>query len=279
LLRGLSMFTSAFLAIKPSTAHTYAIDLALALAKRQGWHLSACTVIDEAYLAPPEAVPIGGGTFKAAKDEEAIRRAREVADEVVNSCAARCVQNGISCQAIIAEGDISTVIAQHAAEHDLLIVGHGGGDDTGDESLLRRLLKHCPRPALILPKQSQGGEDVLVAYDGSYQAARSLASFAHSGLAAGRNVDVVTCHTDEERAQQIAAVACRFFERHGIHATAFAKQCTRSPADAILRHASQNSSGLLVMGAIGKNAVHEFFFGSVTRSVLRTLPIPVFLDH
>ena len=51
------------------------------------------------------------------------------------------------------------------------------------------------------------------------------------------------------------------------------------PAEVILEQARQLGARLLVMGAYGQPAIREFFFGSVTRTVLKESPVPLFLYH
>jgi nucleotide-binding universal stress UspA family protein len=159
----------------------------------------------------------------------------------------------------------------------LLIVGHSSGDPTGDEMLLFQILKSSPRPAIVFPKRRVTGESVLVAYDGSVQAARTMASFVHSGLGEGRSVHVVACHSLRAEASALCEIAERFLGRHGFQSEPHVSD--GSPGEAILSLAERISAGLIVMGAFGRASVAEFFFGSTTRSILRELPLPVFVDH
>lgn len=51
------------------------------------------------------------------------------------------------------------------------------------------------------------------------------------------------------------------------------------PAQVLLGHVQQVQAGLLVMGAYGQPTLREFFFGSVTRTLLAESPVPLFLYH
>lgn len=272
------MFRSALLALKPSPAQSYVVELAIGLAQHQAWHLAACTVVDQSRVCPPEPVPLGAGSIKHELDQKRLADAHKAAELALASFHTACAAAQLPCHATIQEGETVPRIAQQIAERDVLLVGHSGGDDTGDESLLFQILKHCPRPALVLPRQTGAGSDIVVAYDGSYQAARTLASFAYSGLASGRSVHVVACDPKSEHAHAVAGAACRFLHHHNIKATAHVEH-GGDPAQALLTHAERTSAALLVMGAFGKSRFHEFLFGSVTRRILHELPLPVFLDH
>ena len=271
------MFSSALVALKPSATELFVIDYALAIAQQLNAELASCTVIDVDQIAPPEAIPVGGGAYKKEWDEKLIADARKVAGRVAATCQSEAAKVGVSCQTDVVDGRVAATIAQEVQVHDLLVLGHSAGDPTNDEALLFKILKRVPRPTIVFPKRRVEGANVLVAFDGSVQAARTLASFAHSGLSRGRTVHVVSCHSDYELAVRQSELAGRFLTRHGLGCELHAE--TGAPEKVVLSLAEQISAGLLVMGAFGQATVREFFFGSTTRSILHELPLPVFLDH
>jgi nucleotide-binding universal stress UspA family protein len=273
------MFKSALLAIKPVADRLHHVDAAIQIAKRRGWSLTVCAVVDDDNLLPRESVPIGGGSFKAARDADALAKAHVVAAESLQQCAAKCATAGVPCETIVSEGHAPSIIAERAAACDLLFVGHRGGDDSGDASALWNLLKACPRPALIVPPQMQSHGDILLAYDGSFQAARTVASLAYSGLADGKTIHVLTCLPDEQQAAHVCGLACQFLEQHGLNALPIVEKKSGSPADEIVAQLERTKSRYLAMGAFGKPAVREFLLGSVTRSLLRKLPAPTLVNH
>jgi nucleotide-binding universal stress UspA family protein len=273
------MFKSALLALKPTSPPGALIDSAVALAARQGLELGIRAVIDRDRIVPREPVPIGGAALKLERDEALMDAARQGAHDLIVACQAACDGRGVPNQALVCDGETVEQLTRQVQEFDVVLLGHGGGDESADEPLLRSILKHSPRPAVVFRRQPVAGENVVVAYDGSHQAARTLASLADSGFAAGRVVHVVTCHADSEQGRETAASACRFLARRGIRAEAFSEPLARSLADELLDQAQRHSAGLLVMGAFGKSAVREFILGSVTRAVLHKSPVPLFLDH
>ena len=60
-------------------------------------------------------------------------------------------------------------------------------------------------------------------------------------------------------------------ERHAI--------VSSSPASSLVAEVQRFDAGLLVMGAYGQSALREFFFGSVTQTMLKEVPVPLFLYH
>jgi nucleotide-binding universal stress UspA family protein len=271
------MITSALLALKPSVAQKYVIDYAMAITRQLDAELVACTVIDVSRIAPPESVPIGGGAYKKERDDKLIADAHDAAQRLSKACEMTAKANGLSCRAMVVEGDVVAKIAQEVQEHDLLILGHSTGNPTGDESLLFQILKRSPRPAIVFPKNKVTGDSVLIAYDGSFQAARALASFAQSGLGKDHSIHVVSCQSNLEEAKRLCELAGRFLIRHGIRPELHPED--GSPVDVINSLAERHSAELLVMGAFGRATVLEFFLGTTTRKLLHELPLPVYLDH
>jgi nucleotide-binding universal stress UspA family protein len=273
------MFRTVLATIKPSTSHDYVIDLALTLATERKLAIEACAVIDHDQMAPFESTPIGGGSFKKEADEQRIARAREAAAEMISRLETKACEQGLACTAQIREGNTVTILSEAMRSCDVLLCGHTAGGDAGERSLLQAILKHASRPAIVVPQSPIKGRDVLIAYDGSVQAGRALASFASSGFAEGRNVFVASFSNDQQVAAENAESAQIYLDRHGVpcqvHTDRIAKNLSRS----ILEEAARVNAGFLVMGAFGRGAVTEFFLGSHTRSMLEALPMPIFLDH
>jgi nucleotide-binding universal stress UspA family protein len=255
------------------------IDFATSLAERYHLAIDGCAIIDVDRLAPPEPVPMGASAFKVELDAQAIATARQRAAETMTRLQSAAQQRGVPCATAVPEGDIPALLNSAVQRCDVLLCGHTAGGDAGERSLLHAILKQSPRPAIVVPQRPVPGEGVLVAYDGSAQAARALAAFASSGLAAGRTLRVVSWDDGTGTAARQAETARVFLERHGIACDTATGRLTKPAGEEILDEAARVSAGLIVMGAMGRSAVREFFFGSATRSMLEALPVPVFLDH
>lgn len=274
------MIRSILTAIKPAGSQSFLVEFAATLAQQQQSILEACSVIDLGRLAPAEPVPIGAGTFKSHRDEQIVEMARKDATELISQIEAATRSRNVECRTAICEGDTVKVIASAVQRCDLLVCGHAIGGDASERSLFHAILKHCPRPALIVPQGGGSAEPtVLIAYDGSAQAARALASFAESGLAGDRAVRIVAFDDGSGRIQECVESAKVYLHRHGIAADATVRACEHDPGRQILDEADRCSAGLIVMGAFGRSSVREFFLGSVTKSLLNSLSVPLFLDH
>lgn len=273
------MFRSLLAALKPAASQEFVVDFAAALAGDYRLVVDGRAVIDVSRVAPGEPVPLGAGAFKAERDEQLLRQARSHAEHVIAQLSAACRARKVACEAQVVDGETVATLAAESQRSDLVVCGHTPGGDSGERSLLYAILRACPRPAIIVPQAAFSGRDVLVAYDGSFQAGRALASFADSGLGAGRSVTVVSFDGTEGPADRRAATAVAFLRRHEIAATPRVVPASMSVGDQLLEEADRIAAGLVVMGAMGKSAFREFFLGSVTRSVLDNLARPVLLDH
>lgn len=274
------MFRALFAAIKPGPSQGFVSEFAVSLATRYHLEVDACSVIDLARLAPPEPVPLGGAAFKQERDEAAVAAARKHAAEGIASVVTASNSRGVKCSGHVREGDTVSVLANEVGRCDALVCGHTPGGDSIEQSLLHSILKHSPRPAIVVPRaEFSVDQGVLVAFDGSVQAARSLASFAESGLADGRPVRIASFDTDSDTAQEHAETARVFLGRHGIASEVRVDKLTRDIGGQLLAEVQRIPTSMMVMGAFGKSSIREFFFGSVSRCVLKALPVPVFLNH
>ena len=131
---------------------------------------------------------------------------------------------------------------------------------------------------MTVPERLGGGDSVVIAYDGSLQAARTLQAFQALQLDQSQEVHVLAVHADHCEAVRHAERAIDFLAFHAIKAQLHAVTSS-SPASAIIEHTHRLGAGLLVMGAYGQTTFKEFLFGSVTRSLLSETKVPLFLYH
>jgi nucleotide-binding universal stress UspA family protein len=103
--------------------------------------------------------------------------------------------------------------------------------------------------------------------------------FQALGLASAYDVHVVCVDAHKEKAHLCVERAVTFLQGHNVVAQAHALATSESPAHALLQYVHQVQAGLLVMGSSGRSPLREFFGGSVTRTMLRDSPVPLFLYH
>src|SRR5262249_11791441 len=148
-----------------------------------------------------------------------------------------------------------------------------------EETTLRKVIRHTSRPVVVVPEQPTVEGVVVVAYDGSPAAARSLRDFVASGLADRRTVHVVSIGVDRLIAEEHAGQAAEYLRLHDIPPTSHVEVTGMSPARTLLSKATELRAGLLVAGAFGRSKVREILFGSTTAILLRDTTIPLFMIH
>jgi nucleotide-binding universal stress UspA family protein len=173
-------------------------------------------------------------------------------------------------------------IVREAQRFDLVVLGlrtyfHFETQEGPDETL-HHVLKASPRPVVTVPEKLTAGTCVLVAYDASLQAARTLQVSQSLGLDKSRPLHVLSVHPDLAEASRRAAVAVEFLQAHDYNPNTIAIPID-SPTQVILDYAKSLDAGLVVMGAYGQPALREFVFGSATRTMLKAATVPLFLYH
>ena len=210
---------------------------------------------------------------------------RQRAAGLLADFAARCGRAGVAHEEIAGLGAPNEVITREAGARDLILLPSRSHfhftarEDEPDDGLLKRVLKDTPRPVVVVPESATPAGPVVVAYDSSLQAERTLSAFEATGLGGAGPVHVVGVNADPAEATRRAEHPRHFLELHHVQATAHAVQSAAPPAVVILEEAKRLGAGLLVMGAYGRPVLREFFLGSVTRNLLAHCPIPIFLFH
>ena len=257
-----------------------AVELGLKWAKADNLMVIGLGVVDETFLRKGEAVPLGGMAYKSQRDDDLTIDARKAVEQLLADFSRKCAEAGVASKVLEDEGDPVAQIVREAQRVDVVLLGQKTNFDLSGsaqvDEVLPSVLRQSPRPVVAVPKVLPTGEAAVVAYDGSVQSARTLQSFQTSGLASGRQVHIVAINPDKVAAARHADVAAEFLAQHDIKAACHAI-AGHSPAQEILSQLVKLDAGLLVAGAYGQPTLREFFFGSVTRTILTQSTVPVFL--
>jgi nucleotide-binding universal stress UspA family protein len=194
-------------------------------------------------------------------------------------------------EARLIDDEAASGLALQARVADLLVLSQ---PDNSTE-LVTHVLPYAGRPVLVLPAafSPPGAEDnfpkrVLVAWDGSQEAGRALAS-ALPLLRYADLVELVVCEAEAAgpvaRDVQIAD-PLPWLARHGVRATlqhhllgGSGRFNRNVVGEALLSLAADSACDLMVMGAYAHSRLRETFLGGVTRTVLAHMTLPVLLEH
>ncbi|HEY4802549.1 MAG TPA: universal stress protein [Paraburkholderia sp.] len=182
---------------------------------------------------------------------------------------------------------IATLHARHA---DLLVLGQPEAADWVAQSaggFVADLLMTAGRPAVIVPHAgaiTQFAQNILVAWDGSREAARAVSdALALLQRAECVSIEVVASHSGAQHvhAENEAIEAAAWLDLHGVQASFH--DSVRDPAvqtgTALLSRASDLHADLIVAGAYAHSRVHECVLGGVTRTLLEAMTVPVLMSH
>lgn len=271
------------LVLDDSGASKAAKSYAIQLAKRSGASLTGLAVIDTPWITAAQPEPLGGAAYKIHRDAELIRQTHAHMKKMLETFAKKCKEALIRYTTCEREGFPVMEIEKLSQEHDLIVIGrttefHFDFDQENDLTV-KHITRDCPRPIIVLSAHPGSGNNVLIAYDGSLQAARALHMYLLLDLAKGHNVHIISIARHQTEADEIARRAQNMCESRGVKATCKSIVSDDPPEAAIIQTAKDIDAGLVVMGAFGHHGIREFFFGSCTDHIMKTLDIPLFIHH
>ena len=260
-----------------------AVELGIEWAKQFNLMVVGLGIIDEPSIMQPEPVSLGGTAFKKDRSEAMLAEARHKVETLLEAFALRCADAGVASKLLEDVGAPADQIMLEAQRYDLIMLGRQtyfrfetqlSPDDT-----LREVVKNSPRPVIAVPDVYRRGKSVVVAYDGSLQAARTLQAYCGLGLGAFQPLHIVSVHTDHLQAARCADRAVDYLSHHNLRAQPHAIASSEAPAQVVLKQLDALNASMLVMGAYGEPTLKEFIFGSMTRTILKEASTPVFLYH
>jgi nucleotide-binding universal stress UspA family protein len=263
-----------------------AADLAL----RHGAHLTALFVIEQ----PSPALFYGdpAGFVDARLIDEMMDKIRERAmvdaRRVEQSFRERLRRDGIEGEWRLGEGVVSEMVALHARYADLAILGQHDPDNitlaTAAQVAAGTLLS-SGRPVLMVPYAGAVttlAQTVLVGWKSSREAARAV-NDALPLLRQAQSVTLLAINPEQgigADGHVPAADIALHLARHGVKAVAAHTVASEiSEGDVLLNHADEIGADLIVAGGYGHSRLREFAFGGVTRTLLTTMTVPLFLSH
>jgi nucleotide-binding universal stress UspA family protein len=130
----------------------------------------------------------------------------------------------------------------------------------------------CPIPAAF--------DEIVVAWDGSREAARALAD-SLPFLRKARHISVLSAVAGDNKDRELADVdIAAYLARHKIKADVERDDnVSIDPGQWLLARVARAGANLLVMGAYGHNRFSEIAFGGVTRTIMREMTLPVLMSH
>lgn len=260
------------------------LELALSLAKQGEAHL---TGLYTAFTPEPGSFYVMAGNAALYVEQRQRRAEREGALERLYR--AELVRTEVSGQWKSSAEYPNTVVPQAARLADLTILGQY---DRGDpnafvaEQFVENTVFTSGRPVLVVPYAGRVdtiGSHVMLAWDGSREATRAWHD-ALPFLARAKRVTILTINALAHEAPlsrlpgvDIAAIVSRY----GVNvATDEIESVKGEPiGETLLSRAADLGADLIVMGCYGHGRLRELVLGGATRSILKSMTVPVLMSH
>jgi nucleotide-binding universal stress UspA family protein len=186
-----------------------------------------------------------------------------------------------------AEPSVVRGVSQQALFTDLLVLGQHDPTDASAQDLpadfVESVLIDSGKPALVVPYAGEAQDlrgTALVAWKPGPESARALAA-ALPLLQRCARVQVV--HWGADTGPRLSGEVLdvqSYLALHGVEATLHhARHEPRDVGEALLSHACDLGAGLLVMGCYGRSRARELVLGGASRTILRSMTLPVLMCH
>ena len=177
-------------------------------------------------------------------------------------------------------------LALQARYSDLVVVGQPDPDETSLSiiaDLPQYVMLNCARPVLMVPyagQFEQVGTRALVAWDGSMEATRAI-THAIPLLQRATSVTLALFNPAQGvvHGELPGADMALYLARHHIKVEVVQQQADPDVGNALLSLAADMRADLMVMGGFGHARFREVMLGGVTRTVLKTMTLPVLMSH
>lgn len=255
--------------------------VALDLAERTGAHLTALALSVDPILPSVLMGPVPVEAIEATRAQSlALARDGLARFQALATTAGIVVEQRL--QEALLGGAIDLFSAQCRLT-DLVVIGQADPDHPEPlrDQLIEAALFEGVAPTLLVPYAGVtrfAAGKVMIAWDGSRTAARAVRA-AMPLLAMAREV-VILIVAGPHFAGEPGADLAHLLTRHGLNVTIETIPLSTSGiADTLLNHITDIGFDWVVMGGYGTSRLQEFFFGGVTRDMLKSMTVPVVMAH
>lgn len=271
--------------LDPSAHADAAVSYAIQLAQAHDAAVTGFMVVDTPGIHESVSPISPGAAVYAKKAENRLEaEAHERIRSTLEKFASRCEEAGVTHQEVEDQGDPIEAIARESAFYDLLIVGlrthfhFQTSEDEGDT--LQHLIGRLATPILaVTEKHIPLSEhlEVVVAFDGSPAAIRSLRQFTQLAAFSNPNIAILTANEELEAAKQIFSPAEEYLRAYG-YTDIDSEWTPMHIADAIDEEFIDKAD-LIVLGMHAKHGIFNFVVGSLANHMIRMAQVPVFIGQ
>jgi nucleotide-binding universal stress UspA family protein len=259
------------------------LEMALRLARHFGAHLTGVFAV---FSPDPRSLYVMDGTAEYYTLHEQLRAERRAAIERLFH--AELSRAEVAGEWITVDEPANLAVPLRGRYADLVIASQDDPHDPEsyvDDNFPENLVMSAGRPVLLVPHATHvtsPGNNVMVGWDGSCEAIRAV----HDALPFMRTARLTTIVAVNgargEPAPRIpGADIATVIARHGIRVEVKDVDAGSGKAvgDTLLSEADALGADLLVMGAYGHPRWRELVMGGATRTILKSMTVPVLMSH
>lgn len=283
------MIKRILVALDPDEDTPVATQYAISLAKNFDASLTGLAIVDTSNIYPTAIVGEIDSTHHARHLwEELSEESRNIAKKLLDRFKKIVEKAGVRYTAIRKEGASYDRIIEGMKYHDLLITGRDShffyNEPTRETKTLAKVVKHGVCPTLVITDDYREIKKILVAFDGSNAAARSLKSFVQL-MPYGKDLEIELVQIidkDQKEKQttseEIVDHAEYYLNEHGLNNINKKLIKNGKPSNRIMERQKEIGADLIVMGAHSVSAIRRVTFGSNTHDMITKTNTPLFLN-
>ena len=260
-----------------------ALDYGISIAETLDAHIAGVAFADGPVLAgyPMLDIPSSILVEIQAATEKAARRA-------IARFEAAAKRNLLSAEPrLITESEFGgspNTFSTMARQFDLSVIMQSDSNGVFNDILIEATLFNSGRPVIVVPYIQKEGvkfDRVVCCWDGSRAAARAV----NDALPLLKKAEAVELFiVDNEKTKNEREIRGVDIGDHlARHDVKVEVKIVSAPdidvANVILSHVADCSADMIVMGGYGHSRFREFVLGGVTRRMLSTMTVPVFISH
>jgi nucleotide-binding universal stress UspA family protein len=261
------------------------ISIAADLAGRFGSHLVGL------HVTPPFSVPTFVDTSFSVEPLMEAYQANVEADReaATGAFTAAMKQRSISSEWRLADGHVADEVIVQSRYADLVVVGQSNPESwratATPPDLAETVALATGRPVLVVPyvgTPKPVGKTVMLCWNASRESARA----ASEALPLLRDAEKVVVLTIDARPSsgghgaEPGADVASWLTRHGVKVGVQRDRAYNvDVGDVILSRAADLDADLIVMGVYGHSRAREFVLGGASRTLLRSMTVPVLMAH
>ena len=183
------------------------------------------------------------------------------------------------------EAEAPSVLATFARRFDLSVLMQSEPNVVNNDDMIETSLLESGRPLVVVPYIQREGlqlNRVICCWDGSRAATRAINDALPLLVRAG-TIDLLIVLNEKTGSEEHEIRGIELEKHFARHDVKVEIETTRAAdidvTDAILSYAADRSGTLIVMGGYGHSRLREIILGGVTRDMLKSMTVPIFMSH